>query len=54
MVLDAGLMEHAVINAHPLVNTMTTSVARDDLVKFLESTGHPPRIVAVTGSHADA
>ena len=42
-------MEHAVINAHPLVNTMTTSIARDDLVKFLESTGHPPRIVAVTG-----
>ena len=47
MVLDAALMEHAVINAHPLTNTMTTSIARDDLVKFLESTGHPPRIVAV-------
>ena len=49
MVLDAALMEHAVINAHPLANTMTTSIARDDLVKFLESTGHPPRIVAVRG-----
>ncbi len=49
VVLDAGLMEHAVINAHPLVNTMTTSIARNDLVKFLESTGHPPRIVTVTG-----
>ena len=33
--------------AHPLRNTMTTSIARDDLVKFLEATGHPPRIVAV-------
>ena len=49
VVLDAALMEHAIINAHPLVNTMTTSVARNDLVKFLEATGHPPRIVAVTG-----
>ena len=49
VVLDAALMEHAIINAHPLVNTMTTSIARDDLVKFLESTGHPPRIVAVAG-----
>ena len=49
VVLDTALMEHAVINAHPLTNTMTTSIARDDLVKFLESTGHPPRIIAVTG-----
>ena len=49
VVLDAALMEHAVINAHPLTNTMTTSIARDDLVKFLESTGHPPRIVGVAG-----
>ncbi len=49
VVLDATLMEHAVINAHPLVNTMTTSIAREDLVQFLESTGHPPLIVAVTG-----
>ena len=50
VVLDAGLMERAVINAHPLINTMTTSIARGDLVKFLEATGHPSRIIAVTGS----
>jgi Ala-tRNA(Pro) deacylase len=49
VVLDTALMEHAVINAHPLVNTMTTSIARDDLVRFLESTGHPPLIIAVSG-----
>jgi Ala-tRNA(Pro) deacylase len=49
VVLDAALMEHAVINAHPLTNTMTTSIGCDDLVKFLESTGHPPRIVRVSG-----
>ena len=47
MVVDAGLMEHAVINCHPLVNTMTTSIGRDDLMKFLEATGHPPRIERV-------
>lgn len=50
LVLDAALMEHAVINAHPLVNTMTTSIAREDLLKFLESTGHSPRIVAVAAA----
>ena len=49
VVLDAELMRHLTVNAHPLVNTMTTSIERDDLVRFLESTGHPPRIVAVTG-----
>ena len=47
VVLDAALMEHATINAHPLVNTMTTALARDDLVKFLRATGHEPRIEAV-------
>ena len=49
VVLDAGLMENAVINCHPLTNTMTTSIARDDLVRFLNTTGHPPRIMPVTG-----
>jgi Ala-tRNA(Pro) deacylase len=52
IVLDADLMRHAVINAHPLTNTMTTSVGRDDLVKFLESTGHKPRIEPVTGPYS--
>jgi Ala-tRNA(Pro) deacylase len=47
VVIDAGLMQHATINCHPLVNTMTTSISRDDLVKFLEATGHTPRIEQV-------
>src|SRR5262252_11113733 len=47
VVLDAELMRHASINAHPLANTMTTTIARADLVKFLEATGHPPRVEAV-------
>ena len=36
VVLDAAMMEHQTLNYHPLVNTMTTSIGRDDLVKFLE------------------
>jgi len=47
VVVDADLMRHDTINCHPLTNTMTTSIAREDLVRFLESTGHPPRIEAV-------
>ena len=48
------MMEHADVNYHPLVNTMTTSIGRDDLVKFLESTGHQPRIERVSGPAAEA
>jgi Ala-tRNA(Pro) deacylase len=47
VVLDARLMEHAQVNVHPLVNTATTTVAREDLVRFLEATGHPPRVLAL-------
>ena len=49
VVLDAAMMEHATLNFHPLLNAMTTSIARDDLVKFLKSTGHEPRIERVSG-----
>jgi len=52
VVLDAAMMEHETLNYHPLVNTMTTSIARDDLVKFLQSTGHSPRIERVSGRPA--
>jgi Ala-tRNA(Pro) deacylase len=45
--LDARLMAHEQVCFHPLVNTATTSVARADLVRFLEATGHPPRILAL-------
>jgi Ala-tRNA(Pro) deacylase len=50
VVLDAIMMTQPLLNFHPLANTMTTSIARDDLVRFLEATGHPPRIVAVSGT----
>ena len=38
-----------ILNYHPLVNTMTTSIASADLVKFLQATGHDPRIEALSG-----
>jgi len=53
VVLDSAMMEQATLNYHPLVNTMTTSIKRDDLVKFLESTGHLPRIERVSGGAPD-
>jgi Ala-tRNA(Pro) deacylase len=49
VVLDAAMMEHETLNYHPLVNIMTTSIGREDLVKFLQSTGHTPRIERLSG-----
>jgi len=48
VVLDAAMMAHDVLNFHPLVNTMTTSIAAADLVTFLQATGHEPRILEVS------
>jgi Ala-tRNA(Pro) deacylase len=47
VVLDRAMMDGPVLNFHPLVNTMTTSIASGDLVRFLEATGHAPRIALV-------
>jgi Ala-tRNA(Pro) deacylase len=47
VILDAALMAHERVNFHPLVNTATTTVTREDLVRFLEATGHPPRVLAL-------
>ena len=47
-VLDKDLMEHDVINGHPLSNDATTSIGRDDLLRFLDATGHKPLVLKVT------
>ena len=50
VVLDAAMMAHDVLNFHPLRNTATTTISREGLVKFLEATGHKPRIAPVSGT----
>lgn len=51
--LDASMMDHEVLNFHPLINTMTVSVAPKDLVRFIESTGHKPHIVDLSPAAPD-
>ena len=48
MVIDSALLEHRVINVHPLSNEATTSIAREDLLLFLRATGHEPAILKVS------
>jgi Ala-tRNA(Pro) deacylase len=46
--LDADLMAHDEINAHPLTNDATTTIGRDDLVRFIEATGHEAAILKLS------
>jgi len=50
VVLDAALMKHEALNFHPLVNTATTTISRDGLLKFLAATGHAPRIEVLSAA----
>ena len=44
-VLDARLAKADIINAHPLTNEATTSIATADLLKFVEATGPTPLVL---------
>jgi Ala-tRNA(Pro) deacylase len=43
LALDRGLTDGGPVNAHPLVNTMTTAIASADLLRLFEATGHAPQ-----------
>ena len=45
LVLDRALMDHEVVNFHPLTNTATTAVSREGMLAFLEAVGCNPQIV---------
>ncbi|MHA1600122.1 MAG: prolyl-tRNA synthetase associated domain-containing protein [Alphaproteobacteria bacterium] len=45
VVLDTAVTTNGPVNCHPLVNNMTTAIAPADLIRFLESIGHPPHLL---------
>jgi Ala-tRNA(Pro) deacylase len=47
VVLDEAMLALTPLNYHPLVNTATIAVASADLLKFIASCGHRPRVVAL-------
>jgi Ala-tRNA(Pro) deacylase len=47
VVLDSELMAHLRVNFHPLVNTSTTGLSPEGLLKFLRATGHEPLVVSL-------
>ena len=45
VVLQQAMMEHELLNYHPLLNDRTTAIRRDDLLRFIRACGHEPAIV---------
>lgn len=43
--IDEGLLAHAEINAHPLTNEATTTIATSDMLSFLEACGHKANVL---------
>jgi Ala-tRNA(Pro) deacylase len=50
LVFDAGLMQNAIVNCHPLTNEATTSIASRDLLRFAEATGHAALVLNLDAS----
>ena len=48
VVLDEPMMQHEVLNFHPLENTATTTIMREDLLTFIGDCGHDAKILAVS------
>lgn len=47
VVLDERMMEQDLLNYHPLTNAATTTIKSQDLLRFIRSCGHEPKILAV-------
>ncbi len=48
VIIDRKLMQFDLINLHPMENSATTSIARDDLLRFIRATAHTPKIADLT------
>lgn len=48
VILDEAMMAQTELNYHPLHNAATTTISNMDLVTFIKSCGHAPKIIAVS------
>lgn len=51
--LDKAMLAHEILNYHPLTNKATTSIKSNDLLTFIEATGHQPQILDLEESGID-
>lgn len=45
LVLDESIVKSKIVNFHPLVNDRTTALDPTDLLKFIETCGHTPKLI---------
>ena len=45
LVIDRKLLQDATISGHPGISTSTLRLAREDLLRYVQAVGHPPRYV---------
>jgi Ala-tRNA(Pro) deacylase len=45
LIIDAALLNHDIVNFHPLLNDATTAISSTDMIKFAKAAGHDPVIV---------
>ena len=48
VIIDEPLLRYDLINCHPLTNEATTTISREDLLRFLVHVNHEPQIVQVS------
>jgi Ala-tRNA(Pro) deacylase len=49
LIIDKNLWSAEAFQCHPLTNTSTIVIEKDDLIRFLDATGHPARVLEVPG-----
>lgn len=53
VVLDKNLFTYDHVNFHPLQNTQSTKLKPDDLVRYIQSCGHEPQTIDLSGLSYD-
>ena len=53
VILDQRLLAFETVNCHPLVNTATTNIALDDLLRFIGASGHEVQTMDLCAGSGD-
>lgn len=51
--LDKAMLDHEVLNYHPLTNEATTTISAGDLPKFIQAMGHEARVIDLDSAEID-
>jgi len=52
LVLDKTLLDHEIVNFHPMLNTATTAISSRDMLRFCQAVNHSPVILDIAALNA--